>query len=434
MIIELKVKNFRSIKDWQSFSMLAENKVKEHENSIFENASQNILSTAIIYGRNASGKSNILKAFRAIQYMVTESAEFKIDKEIPPFEPYKLDNSCLKLPTEFYVDFIAKDNIRYVYEIGFTATKIIYENLKFYPKSQPATLIERKYGESIKYGEYLTGRKKDIEDKLYDNQLFLSKVSTDKLEGLTSAYLFFSEGIYVSTFHDTKYDNLLIHTFTNKMAKDDIPFFKENINNLMCVADTGIEYVDIKEIEIDTDILPEDMSDEKKQELVEKYKHRIRTIHKKFDGEKEDGIVEFKLNDESTGTIKLLAMGGLILEALADGQVLIIDELDKSLHPKLTKALINIFHSKKTNPNNAQLIFATHDVSLLDNELFRRDQVWFAEKEYEGYSHYYAISDISGVRQNAPFEKYYMSGRFGANPVINEVELNFNFNGKIQRA
>jgi hypothetical protein len=184
--------------------------------------------------------------------MVTESAEFKIDKVIPPFEPYKLDNSCLKLPTELYIDFIAKDNIRYVYEIGFTATKIMYENLKFYPKSQPATLIERKYGVPIKYGEYLPGRKKDIEDKLYENQLFLSKVSTDKLEGLTSAYLFFSEGIYVSTFHDTKYDNLLIQTFTNKMAKDDIPFFKENINNLMQVADTGIDCIDIKEIEIDT--------------------------------------------------------------------------------------------------------------------------------------------------------------------------------------
>lgn len=427
MIIELKVKNFRSIKDWQSFSMLAENKVKEHENTIFENASQNILGTAIIYGRNASGKSNILKAFRAIQYMVTESAEFKIDKVIPPFEPYKLDNSCLKLPTELCIDFIAKDNIRYMYEIGFTATKIMYETLKFYPKSQPATLIERKYGVPIKYGEYLPGRKKDIEDKLYENQLFLSKVSTDKLEGLTSAYLFFSEGIYVSTFHDTKYDNLLIQTFTNKMAKDDIPFFKENINNLMRVADTGIDCIDIKEIEIDTDTLPEEMSDEKKQELVEKYKHKIRTIHKKFDGEKEYGIVEFKLTEESTGTIKLLAIGGLILEALADGKVLIVDELDKSLHPKLTRALINIFHSKKTNPNNAQLIFATHDVSLLDNELFRRDQVWFAEKEYEGFSHYYAISDIPGVRPNAPFEKYYMSGRFGANPVINEVELNFQF-------
>lgn len=427
MILELKVKNFRSIKDWQSFSMLAENKVKEHADTIFENAGQNILGTAIIYGRNASGKSNILKAFQAIQYMVLRSAEFKIDKDIPPFQPYKLDKSYLILPTEIYIDFIAKDNIRYVYEIGFTATKILYENLKFYPKSQRATLIERKYGEPIKYGEYLTGRKKDIEEKLYENQLFLSKVSTHKLEGLTAAYLFFTEGLYISTFHDSKYDNFLIQNFTNKMAKNDIPYFKENINNLMRVADTGIDCIDIKEIEINIDSLPEDMTDEKKQELVETYKHKIRTTHKKFDGEKEDGIIEFKLSEESTGTIKLLAMGGLILEALADGQVLVVDELDKSLHPKLTRALIKIFHSKKTNPNNAQLIFATHDVSLLDNELFRRDQVWFAEKEYEGYSHYYAISDIAGVRPNAPFEKYYMSGRFGANPVINEIELNFQF-------
>jgi uncharacterized protein len=204
------------------------------------------------------------------------------DKDIPPFEPYKLDKSFLNLPTELYIDFIAKDNIRYVYEIGFTAKRIMYENLKFYPKSQPASLIERKHGEPIKYGEYLTGRKKDIEEKLYENQLFLSKVSTDKLEGLKAAYLFFSEGIYVSTFHDTKYDNLLIQTFTNKMAKDDIPFFKENINNLMRVADTGIDCIDIKEIEIDTDTLPEEMSDEKKQELVERYKHKIRTIHKKI--------------------------------------------------------------------------------------------------------------------------------------------------------
>ena len=427
MLLELKVKNFRSIRDWQSFSMLAERKVNELEESVIRQANNNVLSSAIIYGRNASGKSNILKAFKAIQYMVMSSSEFKVDKKIPPFEPYKLDDSYLTKPTELYIDFIAKDNIRYIYEIGYTRTEVKYEILRFYPKSQPATLIERREGETIKYGEYLTGKKKDIEDKLYNNQLFLSKVGTDKLEKLKAPYLFLSNGLYVSTIHDSKYDNILIQMFTNKMAKDNIPFFKENINKLMKVADTGIDCIDIKEIEIDMDLLPEEMSDQNKKKLVETYKHKIRTIHKKFDGKKEEGIVEFRLNEESTGTIKLLAMGGLILQALADGQVLIIDELDKSLHPKLTRALINIFHSKKTNPNNAQLIFATHDVSLLDNELFRRDQVWFAEKEFEGCSHYYAISDIPGVRGNAPFEKYYMSGRFGATPVINENELNFQF-------
>lgn len=427
MILELKVKNFRSIKEWQSFSMLAEIKVKEHSNLVFDILGQNILNTAIIYGRNASGKSNILKAFRALQYMVTDSADFKVDKSIPPYEPYKLDNASLNLPTEIYIDFIAKNNIRYIYEIGYNKTKIIYERLKFFPKTQPAILFDRKLGEPIKYGEYLTGRKKDIEDKLYENQLFLSKISTNKLEMLTFPYLFFSDGIFVSTFHDTKYDNILIQTFTNKMVKGDIPYFKENINKLMQIADTGIDCIDIKEIEIDIDKFPEEISIEDKQKLVENYKNKIRTIHKKFDGDVEDGVIEFKLNEESTGTIKLLAMGGLILEALANGQVLIIDELDKSLHPKLTRALINIFHSKTTNPNNAQLIFATHDVSLLDNTLFRRDQIWFSEKEYEGYSHYYSVSDISGVRSDAPYEKYYMSGRFGANPIINEFDLNFKF-------
>ncbi|GAB2774121.1 ATP-binding protein [Actinomadura fibrosa] len=407
--------------------MLAESKIKEHENNVITLDNYHVLSTSLIYGRNASGKSNLLNAFKALQYLVFESGDFKLDKKIPAFEPFKLDSRYSKDPTEFYIDFIADDNIRYIYEIGFNNTEIEYEILKFYPKTQPATLFERIKNKPIKYGEYLTGRKKDIEEKLYNNQLFLSKVGVEKLEALTSPYKFFSRGLFVSNFHDSKYDELLIQIYTNRIANDNLPFFKENMNILMKEADTGIERIEVTEEDIDVDLLPKEMSDEKKEELVEKYKRKIRTIHKFFDGDKEVGTVDFKLDEESTGTIKLLAMGGLILEALADGQVLIIDELDKSLHPKLTKVLIEIFHSKKTNPKNAQLIFATHDISLLNNELFRRDQVWFAEKEYEGCSHYYSISDIPGVRANAPFEKYYMSGRLGATPVINKNELNFQF-------
>ena len=120
-------------------------------------------------------------------------------------------------------------------------------------------------------------------------------------------------------------------------------------------------------------------------------------------------------------------MGGIILGTLAEGQVLIIDELDNSLHPKLTKVLVGLFNDPATNPKKAQLIFTTHEVSLLDNELFRRDQIWLAEKEYQGYSHYYTIADIAGVRKDVPLEKWYMNGRFGATPVINEYDLNFEF-------
>ncbi len=427
MLLELKVKNFRSIKDWQSFSMLAENKVNELEESLIQHTGHEILSSSIIYGRNASGKSNILKAFRALRFMVLKSSNFKVDTKIPAYEPYKLDNVSQNELTEFYIDFIANDDLRYIYEIGFDSNIIAYERLKFYPKKQSANLFDRTHGSSIKYGDYLKGRKKEVEEKLYDNQSFLSKVGSEKFDSLKNAYLFFSKYLFTSTLHDTKYDDLLIRIFTNKMAKDEIPYFKENINKLMKVADTGIDCIDIKEDEIDMEDLPTEMSSKEKEELVEKYKYKIRTVHKKFDGDKIIGEEKFRLKEESTGTIKLLAIGGLILDALSDGTVLIIDELDKSLHPKLTRTLINIFHSKKTNPKNAQLIFATHDVSLLDPELFRRDQVWFAEKEFEGWSHYYSISDISGIRANAPYEKYYMSGRLGATPVINQNELNFQF-------
>jgi AAA15 family ATPase/GTPase len=427
MLLELKVKNFRSIMEWQSFSMLAGKKVNERQDNLFSKEGYSVLSSAVVYGRNASGKSNLLNAFSALQNLVIRSSSYKVDKKIPYFEPYKLDSSFITQPTEFYIDFIAKDNIRYIYEIGVNSNDVEYEILKFYPKSQPATLFERRKGSDIKYGEYLTGKKKDIEDKLYANQLFLSKVGTDKLEVLKEAYLFFSNYMYVSSLHDSRYDEVLIQIFTNKMAKNEVPHFKENINRLMKVADTGIDCINITEEDIDIGKLPEEMSDTEKQDLVERFKHKIRTVHKKFKRDEEDGTVEFKLHEESTGTIKLLAIGGLILEALADGQVLIVDELDKSLHPKLTKALINIFGSKKRNPNSAQLIFATHDVSLLDNELFRRDQIWFAEKEYEGCSHYYAVSDISGVRANSPFGKYYISGRLGATPVINDNDLVFSF-------
>lgn len=385
------------------------------------------MSSAIVYGRNASGKSNILNAFKALQMMVWNSSDFKVGKRISYYEPYKLDLNIKNAPTEFAIDFIAKDKIRYIYEIGFNATEIEYETLRYYPKTQSALLFERKKGKNIKYGDSLTGRKKDIEDKLYPNQLFLSKVGIDKIDQLKEAYLFFDKHLFTSTIHDTDYDSFLIDLFTRKMANDSVPFFKENINLLLKTADTGIDCIKLKEVEIDIDQLPREMTSQEKEDFAERFKHKIRTVHKKFEGDLEVGFEEFRLSEESIGTQKLLAVGGLILEALVNGQVLIIDELDKSLHPKLTRALIKIFHSKKTNPHNAQLIFASHDVSLLDNELFRRDQIWFAEKEYEGYSHYYSVSTIPGIRQGAPFDKYYLSGRFGAVPVINENDLTFQF-------
>ncbi|MDW3196333.1 MAG: ATP-binding protein [Cytophagales bacterium] len=423
MLLEFKVKNFRSIKDWQSFSMLAENKVKEHDDVVTEKTGFNFLASSIVYGRNASGKSNLLKALNAFDLLVTNSASFKEGQEIKFYDPFKLSAKANDEPVEFYIDFLAENEIRYIYSVGYGKSAIEYEKLVFYPKSKPATLYSRIKNQKISYGEYLTGRKKEIEDFLYPNQLFLSKVGTEKNEQLKIPHNFFAEKLVTVSAHDTELDKRITRIIMNV----DNPVAKVNINKLMKVADTGIERIYVRQQDFDDSSLPDNMPLEEREYLSDKYKYQIKTVRNTFDNNEESGEIEFSLEDESTGTKKLLIVGGIAMLSMIVGAVLIIDELDKSLHPKLTRALIKLFHSKKTNPNNAQLIFATHDVSLLDPDLFRRDQVWFAEKEQEGDSHYYALSDIPGVRANTPYEKWYMSGRFGATPSINEYELDFEF-------
>jgi AAA15 family ATPase/GTPase len=167
--------------------------------------------------------------------------------------------------------------------------------------------------------------------------------------------------------------------------------------------------------------IPEDI----KKQLIDKFKYEVYTSHTLFENGNEIGQETLDIEYESTGTKKLFAIGAIILDSLSKGGVIIIDELDKGLHPLISKLLISLFNSKKNNPNNAQLIFATHDSSLLDLELLRRDQISFVDKEYEGHSIFYKLSDIKGIRKDISLDKWYLSGRFKAIPVTNEVNLMF---------
>jgi len=404
-----------------------ERKIKEHSKSILKNEKYEALSCSLIYGRNASGKSNIINAFYAFQNLVFESGNFEVGAKIPYYEPFKLDSNSKEKPTEFQLDFIAKDKVRYIYEISYTSDTVLKEALFFYPKKQKAKLFERISENEITYGDYYVGRKKEVEESIYKNQLLLSKVRTEKIDMLVQPYLFFSQLIFISNVHDSSFDDVLLNIYTSRIANKNNLHFINNISKLLKAADTGIDSLSISENKFDASSLPNEMDEQQKKRIVERYKYKLRTVRNVFENGKSIGKIDFTLSEESTGTLKLLVIGGLIIEALADGQTLIIDEFDKSLHPKLTRALIKIFMNEKTNPNKAQLIFATHDVSLLDLELFRRDQVWFVEKEYEGNTTFYSVSDISGIRKSVPLEKWYMSGRLGGTPVINQNELEFQF-------
>lgn len=424
MIINMAIENFRSIKDKVSISFEA-TKFKELEDN-FDNIEGvgNVLKSSVIYGANASGKSNILIAFEAIEYLIKESSNFKPDKAIGPYEPFKLDKSSRKNPVCFEIDFVASNDARYIYSLRFTEYKINKEELYFFPKGQKSMLYSRNEGK-IKYGDYYKGERKSIEKKLLDNQLFLSKAILDKVEILNPVYAFFEDKFMAFPFFQDYHESKFHRLYAERLANPDDELFKKKFNKLICALDTGISKVESKEMDWSKNKFADSVPEEVQERLKSDYKYRIRTQHKVFENGNEIDVEYFDKEEESKGTQSLFVLAGIIIDVLEEGAVLIVDEFEKNLHPHLTRYLIQLFHNPIINTKNAQLIFATHDITQLDNELFRRDQIWFTEKDEYGCTAVFNLSEIKGVRNNIPYDKWYDSGQFGATPIINELEMLF---------
>lgn len=425
MLLSFKIENFRSVKDQVIIDFTETARLDESHlpNNTFESNGDTILNSLIIYGRNASGKSNVIMALQALTYLIDNSDSFQSGKKIPPYEPFKFEKKAVTLPIKFEVEFIGiESKQKYQYTVHYTSHSITYESLRFYPQGISAKLFERKESE-ITYGEYYKGAKKKIGSDLLGNQLFLSKASTSNVSYLDEVYKYFTQFFYVSTVHDTEYDKTLIRAFSEVMLDDER--MKSNVRKLLKAADTNISDFSINKVDPSKFKFPENIPEEIQEDIIERYKYKVNASHLMFDDGELVGLESLDLEEESFGTKKLLTIGALIIDTLDDGGVIVIDELDKGLHPLLTRMLIKLFHSKKNNPNNAQLIFATHDSTLLDTELFRRDQMCFVDKEYEGGSVFYKLSDIKGVRKDVPIDKWYLSGRYKAIPVISDLTLEF---------
>jgi uncharacterized protein len=427
MLIEFSITNFRSIRERQTFSMETINKFKELPKNISKIQNSSLLRTAAIYGKNASGKSNFVLAFKALTYIVEKSATFKMNSKIKCYEPYEFDKDSDKEPVIFETLFYGKDNIKYYYKIAFNEEKILDEQLVYYPKKQPTKLFKRDESGNIEPGDIIKNKIGNVSKTLFLNQLFLSKVSTEKIEELIMPYLFFEEYLFVNILQQTcsLCDKMLIDIHTERLFKSKDETFRQNINKLFRIADTGINGIYIKENKEDDFEFPDTIDPEKRKRFIEENRLQIFAEHNKYENDKVIGEVKLDLSLESSGTNRLLAVGGLILSALSDGTTIIIDELERSLHPYLTKILIELFNNPKTNPHNAQLIFTTHDISILTSELFRRDQIWFSEKNEKGYTSFYSLGDINGVRKDVPYYKYYMKGLFGGIPNVNFYDFNF---------
>ncbi len=420
MLIDFTVSNFRSIKEPQTLSMLATNDKELLDNTFVADDidKTRLLRTAVIYGANGSGKSNVILSFYAMTGMIYESANFKRGEDIRYYHPFKLEEKTVKEPVRFEIEFIASDKIRYRYGFSFNSIEIQEEFLYAYPKKQETRLFSRKRNKNIDFGSNLSGNKKSIESLLLPNQLFLSKAANNNHEQLGTIYDFFHKAIAIELNKDS-FNNYKSEKHTESIVRN--PVLLKKLTTLLAYADTGVKDINIHTY-TDRHILDPFNPD---SELVEITSYKIKTIRNFYDTNQSHKTIEFELFEESEGTQKLYYLGSEIVNAMQENSVIFIDELNNSFHPLLTEMLIKLFQNPETNPNNVQLIFTTHDTSILRSDLFRRDQIWFTEKDTYGATSLYSLAefDKSKVRANIPYDKWYLSGRFGALPLIKDMDF-----------
>lgn len=408
MLVDFTISNFKSIKEEQTLSMFSAN-IKEHPTNTFRTAREKIklLKVAVIYGANGSGKSNLIEGLQSMTHFIHNSTDAKLGENIKHYQPFKLDKSFFDRPTNCEIEFIALDQIRYLYKFSFNSKEILTEALFFYPKKQEAKLFIREKGKRIDFGESLKGAKKSIENQLLPNHLFLSKAANSNHKQLGKVYESIGRFMVIDTGQPQRLMQKTVeHTLSWKDSE-----LKDKMNTLLNYADTGVQKVELKQVQ----------SDPFNPSTI----YFPFTTHPVFENGEEVDKASFSLMEESKGTQQMYGLGGVLFAALSEGKTICVDELDISFHPLMTEYLIRLFYNEETNPKQAQLIFTTHDTSILKHELFRRDQVWFAEKDYFGATNIYSLSEFhfDKVRANIPFDKWYLSGRFGALPLFKDFEV-----------
>jgi len=419
MLIEFSVGNYASFKDTVTLSMVAaklnsRDRSIDENNKIFIDKNLSLLSSTAIYGANASGKSNLVSAMSFMRRFVIGSSKETQFSESINIKPFLLSPETSREPSFFEMVFIIEGK-RYRYGFEVTQEEVISEWLFFVPSTKEAKLFVREV-DKINLGDRFK-EGKGLEEKTRTNALFLSVVA--QFNGAISKKVlgwFKLLGI-ISGLDDNAYRHYTI----NQLMKEGS--LKEDIIRLVSELDLSINDIivrkyDAEELKI---TIPEELRD-----LILKPNQgffSVLTEHTIWDSNgRKTGIQSLDLaTQESAGTEKLVFLAGPILNTLSEGRVLVIDEMEARLHPLITQKLIKLFNTIETNPKRAQLIFTTHDTNLLSNKIFRRDQIWFIEKDRYGSSHLYSLAEIK-VRNDASFESDYIQGRYGAIPYLGNIE------------
>lgn len=428
MLVEFSIENFMSFKDPVTFSMAADEDLDALSDSIIEHTGAErdvLLKSTVLYGANASGKSNFVKALNFLQKLVRTSHRNQADEKIE-FRPYRLDANCASKPTTFDVTFIEK-SVKYTYSLTFIESRIMKESLFSYEESGKKRIFERDE-KRINLADELMETKDEKErlrleiytEDILDNVLLLSSLRKKNYDLVKAAFNWFHRFACLPP-------SIILSDLTADMV-DNSDLFKSKVVTALKAADIEICDILVNEEKIPFEELPKTLQ-KRLLELEEPLKgipqgadeisigFDIKTLHQGVDENGKQVLVKFDMEEESEGTQKYFGLLGPILDTLESGRVLIIDELSLHLHPNLSRVIVELFHDPEINTNNAQLIFTTHNALLLDETLFRKDQVWFVEKTPNG-TDLFSLADFDDAMAITNIRNAYLQGRYGGVPNI----------------
>ncbi|OXU15195.1 AAA family ATPase [Sedimentisphaera salicampi] len=406
MLVEFNVENFKSFRGEQVVSFVSSKRYdsEQYRDNIIENIPKagSLVKSNFIYGANASGKSNIIDAASAMKQIVCSSLRFNPDQKLP-VKPFKLDKISRNKGTTFEVSLVIEGTL-YIYGFEVDEKEFISEWLYYYPKGRQREVFSRE-GLEVKVNKEIKLSKK-VQEGISPNVCFLSWAGKWETSVFRKVFDWFADKLVVVK-HPRFSGN-----FTNKMALDES--LRSEIVKQLSEADVGITDLRIIEREIDEGSFnfPDDMPEELQERFISDFKRKPLFTHSGEIGG------EFEWEEESEGTKAFYGFCGPLIDIINNDKTLFIDEIEQSIHPLLMEKVLRYFH---TRSRNAQLFAATHNTYLLRNDtnVVRRDQIWFVEKDENGISSVFPLSDFKQRKGNS-IEDRYLNGRFGAVPVLSD--------------
>lgn len=425
MLIEFSVSNYRSIANKQIVSFVPALKQKEFMSNIINSDKHKVLNSIALYGANASGKSNLLDAIELFDKLLYISARSSSTTKLP-YQPFLLREGFETMPTAFEITFIRND-VRYRLGVEYNRTTVLKEWLYRKNIGREVMLYEREY-DTIEVSSGFEGTTKLIDTAIEatrDNSLFISTCDMLNVKEAKNIFEWFNSLACVNGIETEQQEITTVNLW------NDIEYRKK-IKEFLNLLNLNILDLNISLESFDAAKLPNDIDENIRQNLIKeldgKQGFRTTTTHQWYDktGSATKKSINWDLDEnESEGTKKVFHLSGPILRTLIRGGVLVIDEIEAKMHPVMTINTINLFLNKKTNPNNAQIIFATHDTNILSYCNLRRDQINFVEKNNWEASEVYSLSDFkyhnegkNKERPDTDKEKRYLEGRYGAIPVL----------------